>query len=103
MLKKYVFVIGLYVVARTLFGQEKCPSFKIRGNKSPRSNAFTTAIKFQLDGFVQYQGIDPQYSKELRLYPVPACIINSICVSNERKLFILNVISMKNSIYMQIK
>jgi hypothetical protein len=69
MLKKYVSFITLFFIATTLWGQEKCPSFKIRGNKSPRSNAFTTAIKFQLDGLAQYQGITPQYAKHLRFYP----------------------------------
>ena len=69
MLKKYVCLVSLCVIATTLWGQEKCPSFKIRGNKSPRSNAFTTAIKFQLDGFAQYQGIAPEYPKHLRFYP----------------------------------
>ena len=69
MLKKYVCLVAFCVVATTLWGQEKCPSFKIRGNKSPSSHSFTTAIKFQLDGFGQYQGISSQYPKHFRFYP----------------------------------
>ena len=35
----------------TVFAQENCPSFKIKRNKGVQFNSFTTALKFQLDGW----------------------------------------------------
>jgi hypothetical protein len=52
MLKKYFCLISFCFFTTAIFSQVDCPNFKIRGNKSPRSNRFTTAIKFQLDGIV---------------------------------------------------
>jgi hypothetical protein len=70
MLKKYFFLLVLYAYSTTLFAQLSCPNFKIRGNKSPRSTpAYTTAIKFQLDGIAQYQGIAPQSPSRVGVYP----------------------------------
>ncbi len=70
MLKKYACLIAFWFVSTAVLGQINCPDFKIRGNKSPRSNRFTTAIKFQLDGIAQYQGIAPRFPQHLRFYPV---------------------------------
>jgi hypothetical protein len=69
MLKKCLFLLLFLSVSAGLFAQLSCPNFKIRGNKSPRSNPFTTAIKFQFDGITQYQGIAPKYGQRLIFYP----------------------------------
>lgn len=69
MLKKYLFLCCFCFLTADLCAQLSCPNFKIRGNKSPRSHPFTTAIKFQLDGMAQYQGISPQYKNHLGFYP----------------------------------
>jgi hypothetical protein len=58
---KYKFILALLLLAHaTVLAQLNCPDFKIRGNRSPRSNPFTTAIKFQLDGLAQYIGVVPE-------------------------------------------
>ncbi len=69
MLKKYLYLLAFCLFNTTLFAQLSCPDFKIRGNKSLRSNPFTTAIKFQFDGTAQYEGISPKYGRDLRFSP----------------------------------
>jgi hypothetical protein len=70
MLKKYFCLILFFLFSTGLYAQLTCPNFKIRGNKSPRSNPFTTAIKFQFDGTTQFQGITPKYGQHLIFYPM---------------------------------
>jgi hypothetical protein len=92
-LKKYLFLIAFYAYSTTLFAQLSCPNFKIRGNKSPRSTpAYTTVIKFQLDGIAQYQGIAPKSPSRVGVYPafslgVEQSIFQKFSVSANDKCF----------------
>jgi hypothetical protein len=69
MLKKYAFLLSFCLFSTSLWAQLSCPNFKIRGNRSPRSNPFLTAIKFQFDGMAQYEGISPKYNRRLSFSP----------------------------------
>jgi hypothetical protein len=69
---KYKFILALCLMANmSVLAQLNCPDFKIRGNRSPRSNPFTTAIKFQLDGLVQYIGVVPENVEIKKFRVVP--------------------------------
>jgi hypothetical protein len=70
MQKKYVYLIPLLLFTTGLFAQLSCPNFKIRGNKSPRSQKFTNLLKVQADVLTQYQqDILPQRKRRLDFYP----------------------------------
>jgi hypothetical protein len=69
---RYILIL-ISVLPTLIFSQTECPSFKNKGRKSPSSNPYTIAMKFQLDGLVQRNRLEVNDKHGLVFTPLFTC------------------------------
>jgi hypothetical protein len=69
---RYILLL-ISMLPTLIFSQIECPNFKSKGRKSPTSNPFTTAVKFQLDGLAQRNRLEVNDKYSLVFTPLFTC------------------------------